>query len=249
MKLHPLLTLGIFFLNTVLFSFANSESAKLDITITQVYDNLEAKQFKESEKDYLTTSSALVGKPVPLNTPIIVGRQSRFEIAHPQYILRVGGASKFEIRNNNEFTFSQGVILVQPLSEAFKLAIRTERSFFSVSGLGTFIMETTSNGGCKIIGLSDRTSITLTGGEARTIIPGKLVFVVPNNDQFGADMDIDLHALYSTSNLIHGFDQPLERFKALRYAVFFQMHEIEGKSNALIGDAKDGENFDVILME
>ncbi len=236
-------------LATFSFGFSLLSNAATGLTITQVYDSVEAKKYEAEKKEYSTTVSPLIGKQVPVDTPIIVGRESRFEIKGNDYVMRAGGTSKFTSQLDGSFKFDQGVIIVQPLKPEFTLTILTSKLSFKAHGIGAFIMETTSNGGCKIIALSEKPCIEIPHQSPRELIPGNLIFLVPDKNDFGPTVDIDLYTLYSTSALLHGFNQSLEKIGRIRFGAFFQSNEVDAKSNAIVGDAPDTQNFNIMVVE
>ena len=91
--------------------------------------------------------------------------------------------------------------------------------------------------------------VTIEGGAVRALVPGNLLFLLPQNQQFGPVLNIDLSVLLSTSALINRFPTPLSGTKALRASAFFQMYRIKSRSNALIGDARDANNYDVVFVK
>lgn len=212
---------------------------------TQVYESVE----KAGEKGQAKAPSSLIGQPVPLDSPVLIGQHSRVEFEGADYVTRIGGPAEFECTPAGGIALRKGVILVQPVSKTFKLDFRTEKSAFTVEGGGCFQIETTTNGGCKVMLFTDRSKVRTSNGEEQWMTPGNLLFLVPGKNGFGPTLDIDLGLLCATSRLVNGFQRPLSRVKDFRAAAFFQKYRIKGKSNALVGDASNERDYEVIFVK
>jgi hypothetical protein len=228
------------FLSTPLFA-AGTEP----LVFKHVYDNSTVAQKQQGP----APQSPFLGKPMPFDTPIMIGQGSRIEVENPHFLMRVGASSELQHRADGGIALDLGSILIQPTAPHFKLSVSTKKCRFTLTGQGAFILEATSNGGCKLISLSPDCAVMLEGGATRKLVPGNLVFLLPQNQQFGPVINIDLGVLLSTSALINRFPTPLSGTKALRSSAFFQMHRIKSRSNALIGDARDANNYDVVFVK
>lgn len=193
--------------------------------------------------------SRLVGTAIPLNTPIILGPRSRAEFGNSHCLVRVGAGSEVEILADLSLCLSRGSVLVQPRNGKVRLELSTKKAAFSVSGTGCFVVEATSNGGCKVISLSDSIDVLAKSNASSKIAPGNLLFVVPEETGFGPRLDVDLNVFRLTSGLVNGFDMPLESLPSIKTAAFRQSFKIKGRTNALIGDAKSSKNYDVVFLK
>lgn len=229
----------------ILTAFTFESQATDPLVFKQVYDD----QLVANKKSKSMSNSPLIGQPLPVEMPIIIGRNSRIEVANKECTARIGGASQFLLNRNNDLKLSQGAVLLVPKTSAFKISMATEKCAFSVEGVGALAIESTSNGACKIMSLSSSTTIALSGGAKKTLAPGNLLFLLPGKQEFGPIVDIDLKVLFATSTLITGFERPLERIKDIRFAAFYQNYRIKGRSNALIGDANNEKNYQVIFVK
>ena len=239
--MSPAKALFALLLSTSPFSAKGAEA----LVFKHVYDHSLAGPKKHDP----ATESPFLGKPVPLDTPILIGQGSRIEVGNPHFQMRIGASSELQYRKDGGIHFDLGALLIQPASADFKVHISTKKCGFSITGQGAFIVEATSNGGCKLISLSPQCEVAIEGGPSKKLIPGNLVFLLPQNRQFGPVINIDLSVLLATSALINGFPGPLSGAKALRASAFFQMHRIKSRSNALIGDARDANNYDVVFVK
>jgi hypothetical protein len=238
--MSPAKALLALFLSTPLFATGTEP-----LVFKHVYDHSTAAQKQQGRAQ----ESPFLGKPMPFDTPILIGQGSRIEVENPSFLMRVGASSELQHHTDGGIALDLGSILIQPAAPHFKLSVSTKKCHFTLAGQGAFILEATSNGGCKLISLSPGCEVMLESGATRKLVPGNLVFLLPQNQQFGPVLNIDLSVLLSTSALINRFPTPLSGTKALRSAAFFQMHRIKSRSNALIGDARDANNYDVVFVK
>ena len=217
------------------------------LTFTQVQN--EDVEAKSKSRGQAAPEVSPVGQTVPTRLPIVVGPQTRVELANAHYIARVGGGSAFSLSPTGILEFEKGAVLLAAKVKNQEVELATAKSKFTVRLDGCLMMETTSNGGCKLIGLSGRNTITLEGGGKTTLAPGKLLFVLPEKSDFGPVVHISLPMLLSTSKLVNGFSQSLERIKDLRHASFAQNYRIRGRSKALVGDTISDTNYQVIFLK
>ena len=217
------------------------------LTFTQVQNGDLGKVSKTPSKPAAEASP--VGQKVPTGLPIIIGDETRIEFGNTQYTARVGGGSALSVSPGGRLEFERGSVLLAPKGPKHQLELATQKSQFSVQFTGGLIVETTSNGGGKLICLSDHCTITLNGGRAKTLAPGELLFLIPGKNDFGPLVHINLAMLSATSNLIAGFPVPFERLPELRRAAFSQNSRIRGKSKALVGDATSDTNYQVIFLK
>lgn len=217
------------------------------LTFTQVQN--EDGEVKTQSQVKGSPGGSPVGKAVPVRLPIVVGPQTRVEFANARYVARIGGGSGFSLSPSGVLEFQQGALLLAAKGENQQVEVATAKSRFMARLSGCFIMETTSNGGCKLIGLSGRNTIVLPGGGQTVLTPGKLLFLLPEKSEFGPVVHISLPTLLSTSKLVTGFAQPLERIQDLRHASFAQNYRIKGKSKALVGDTVSDTNYQVLFLK
>jgi hypothetical protein len=242
MKFIPKLSVIVFI---ILASVEAGWSAGDPFLFRQIYEGAKAEgDRKEAEK-----GSQLIGNVVPVKTALVVGHGSRVELASRQCAVRVGGGSDLQLESGGGVMLSNGAVLIQPLLEGFKTEVLTRKCEFSIDGPGCFVIETTSNGGCKVVLLSESSTVVLKNGKERKLVPGNLLFLIPEKSDFGPMVNIDLNAFRATSLLVKGFEKPLEREASIRLAAFKQNFRIKGRTNALIGDAKNADNYEVLFFK
>jgi hypothetical protein len=196
-----------------------------------------------------TPVSSLIGTTIPLETPLILGPRSRAEFANSHFLVRAGGGSEIEILSDAALALSRGAVLIQPRYKNLKIDVSSKKIAFTVAGSGCFVVEATSNGGCKVLSLNDSIEITVKGKGSSKASPGNLLFLVPETTGFGPRLDVDLNVFRLTSALINGYEKPLEGLASIKTAAFKQTFRIKGRTNALIGDAKNSKNYDVLFLK
>lgn len=193
--------------------------------------------------------SSLIGTTIPLKTPLILGPLSRAEFGSSHFLVRVGAGSEVEMLSDFSICLTRGSMLIQPKNRKVCIDIKTKKSAFTMSGSGCFVVEATSNGGCKVLSLESTFDVSKQNNVETKISAGNLLFVVPDETGFGPRLDVDLNVFRMTSGLINGFEKPLERFSAIKTAAFKQTFRIRGRTNALIGDAKSSKNYDILFLK
>jgi hypothetical protein len=191
----------------------------------------------------------LTNTKLPLKTPIAIGVGSRIEVCNDLFVLRAGGGTTVEFLGERTLNLKNGVILLDPKGEKQEMTVKTERAEFKIGGQSCSLVETTSNGGAKVICLSGKSAVSTVAATTRSLLPGNLLFCLPDKKSFGPQLDIDLRLLQRTSLLINGFPTPSIRSKEIRAAAFYQAHKVRSKSNAIVGDAKSDNQYDVIFVK
>jgi len=236
--------LGLLLGFTVAFGWIQARAVE-PLVFTQVRDSLDVARDSKG----VDSQSPLIGRAVPAKIPLLVGLRSRVELSNSRFVVRVGGGSEVQLQPDGGLRVSQGAILIQPVASDFSVNVDTQNAAFSLEGIGCSVVERTSNGGCKLMVISDAVVVVLGNGSKKKLEPGNLMFIVPQKKEFGPVLNIDLLAFRATSALINGFERPLERLKAIRSAAYRQTFRIKSRTNALIGDAKNAENYDVLFFK
>lgn len=261
-------TLGFWGLANMLVVCSAFASTQTGFSIRQVFDA----QLNASEQ--ATDTSPLVGQAVAFGQPIVTGEGSRVEIATDAGVLmRLGSRSRGHFTQEGECVLDSGSALIH-LPQGEVLAIQTPKAEFGLRGGAGYMLEITGNGGAKVIcfygngeialgkpaeirerlrefrriktqKMSDKSS---PNEQVRSLIPGTLQFIVADKAVFGPYTQIDLDVLSASSLLLHGFTQTYPHLKQVETAAFTQSYKIKGHTNALVGDAKDEKNFEMIII-
>ena len=92
-------------------------------------------------------------------------------------------------------------------SEESQINFSSLKSKATIQGVGTFIVEATSNGGFKIIPLEADGSLSTSEGGTKDK-KWRMLFVLDDPSVFGDAYDIDLLLLLRSSRLINAFLNP-----------------------------------------
>ena len=162
---------------------------------------------------------------------------------------RVVGPAGFLQSDTSKIEVFSGVYLFSSKEELANLIIEYPLGELSIelSGPFAFILEITTNGGCKIIGLLEELNFNMAGKTSVRVAPGELVFAM--DDHFSRKMNVELSTLMATSSLFTDFEEPPKLFKKMRQQALIQALRTKRHYRALVGDAKTLENFEVQLME
>jgi hypothetical protein len=168
---------------------------------------------------------------------------------HTDWVLRTIGPSGFVLESGNSFYISSGIYFLaggndelNPLSIEFplgKLVVKSEGKY-------AFFLEITTNGGCKLIGLTGESEFILTQDETEQLLPGELIFVTA--DGFSRKMNIELSTFIASSTLMSAFEEPPSFGKKLRQNALIQAIRTKKHFRVLVGDAKNEKDFEIKIL-
>ena len=187
-------------------------------------------------------SSLEVNSTVSTNEIIASAKGSRIEFKSRDQILRLGSLSVCRFPTPSKIWIHSGSLLFSSTKEA-NFEFSSIKSNLEFEGIGTYILEATSNGGFKFIPIEGSGSITTKSGVTKKIKSGRMTLVLGNPSVFGDAYDIDLMLMIKSSRLINAFPKPLERMRHIGMSLFVQQSKLRGKYDALIGDATTNENL------
>ena len=168
---------------------------------------------------------------------------------HTDLILRTIGPSGLILESGNSLYISSGVYFLaggnddpNPLSIEFPLGKLEVIS----KGQYAFFLEITTNGGCKVIGLTGEPEFILTEDETELLLPGELTFVTA--DGFSRKMNIELSTFIASSTLMSAFEEPPSFGKKLRQNALIQAIRTKKHFRVLVGDAKNEKDFEIKIL-
>ena len=220
-----------FFLNgktKIVTSYINGKVEIIDSTLTGI-----------NSISKLELNSSIHGHQI-----IASAKGSRSEFKNEDIIWRLGSLSVCRWFSPKDCWLNSGSLLLS-FSEESQINFSSLKSKATIKGVGTFIVEATSNGGFKIIPLEADGSLSTSEGGTKKIKSGRMLFVLDDPSVFGDAYDIDLLLLLRSSRLINAFPDPLDRIKKIEMAIYAQQLKLKGKFDALIGDANSNENIQI----
>jgi len=179
---------------------------------------------------------------------VCTGRGSRTEIHDGGTILRLGANTVVKKEEPGKYWIHSGSLL-------FCSTVSTTVHFSSLQssatfeGRGTIILETTGNGGFKLIPLEAKGYFNTAKDGKKEAKAGQLLFVVDNPSNFGDAYDIDLMLMLRSSLLINSFPDPLPTFEHIGLAIYSQELKLKGKYDALIGNAPTKDKVQLWAFE
>ena len=179
---------------------------------------------------------------------VCTGRGSRTEIHDGSTILRLGANTVAKMEEPGTYWIHSGSLLfcsTVPTTVRFS-SLQSSATF---EGRGTIILETTGNGGFKLIPLEAKGYFSTAKDGKKEAKAGQLLFVVDNPSNFGDAYDIDLMLMLRSSLLINSFPDPLPTFEHIGLAIYSQELKLKGKYDALIGNAPTKDKVQLWAFE
>ncbi len=217
--------------------FLNGQSSR-----KVVYLNGKVEKINSDLEGATSISNLEINSTVSANEIIATAKGSRAEFKSKDQILRLGSLSVCRFPSSSEIWIHSGSLLFSSTKEA-RLEFSSIKSKLEFEGIGTYILEATSNGGFKFIPIEGTGSISTKSGVTKKIKSGRMTLVLGNPSAFGDAYDIDLMLMFKSSRLLNAFPQPLERMRHIGMSLFVQQSKLKGKYDALIGDATTNENL------
>ena len=116
-----------------------------------------------------------------------------------------------------------------------------------VSGKVVILVDSTTNGGLKLICLGGKGVISGQGSDGGKVelFPGELVFAKPQGKGFSDKLNVNLKTLVATSALVHEFPDYEGFRKDVGRAILDQQSLIRKRFRAVVGDARTPDTFDI----
>jgi hypothetical protein len=179
---------------------------------------------------------------------VCTAQGSRTELRDDGIIIRLGANTVAKRGINGTYWIHSGSLLfcsTVPTTAKFS-SLQSSTTFH---GRGTIIIETTGNGGFKLIPLEVKGYFTTEKGGRKEAKAAQLLFVIDKPSTFGDAYDIDLMLLLRSSRLIGSFPDPLPTFERIGLAIYSQELRLKGKYDALIGDAPSKDRVQLWAFE
>jgi hypothetical protein len=189
-----------------------------------------------------------INSTIAINQVVCTGRNSRTQIHNGSTILRLGANTVFKQEEIGSYWIHSGSLLfcsTVPTTVLFS-SLQSSATF---EGRGTIIIETTGNGGFKLIPLEAKGHFNTAKDGKKEAKAGQLLFVVDNPSNFGDAYDIDLMLMLRSSLLINFFPDPLPTFERIGLAIYSQELKLKGKYDALIGNAPTKDKVQLWAFE
>ena len=163
-------------------------------------------------------------------------------------VFRLGSNTNFTLLHDRQFRLSAGPLIIYLPAASDPVRIQGPATEFWLRGEGTLALQVTSNRGMKIICLSHKPQLALSG-HITELIPSKLYFLPPNVPRIGRSATIDLGLFLRTSKLIQAFKARLPSSSIMKKTAFRQSINIKSRSNLFVGDATSPNDFDLLVVE
>jgi hypothetical protein len=220
------------------------ENEPFDFEIQQVFGKSLSRKVWEN-RDELKKED-----PVGLGRTVTVLPDGGVEISAnftPGFSLRSVQAASFSLVSESEISLHSGSYCLYSTHSDLKIKISSTLADVELFSEQPFAMMVgvTTNGGMKVIGLLGRIQLTMDG-ETKEILPGNLVFCLPND--FSRKMDIELNTLLMTSKLLNSFKKPVIFHKKLNQQALLQALRTKNHYRSTVGDVRGNKNFEVTVF-
>jgi len=219
-------------------------SEPFDFLVQQVFGKSLSRKVWEN-RDELKTED-----PVGLGRTVTVLPDGGVEISAnftPGFSLRSVQAASFSLVSESEISLHSGSYCLYSTHSDFKIKISSTLADVELFSEQPFAMMVgvTTNGGMKVIGLLGRIKLTMDG-ETKEILPGNLVFCLPND--FSRKMDVELNTMLMTSKLLNSFKKPVVFHKKLNQQALLQALRTKNRYRSTVGDVRGNKNFEVTVF-
>jgi hypothetical protein len=163
------------------------------------------------------------------------------------FSIRSVQAASFSLVSETELSLHSGSYCLYSTNSDNAIKITSVLADLEVSSKQPFAMMVgvTTNGGMKVIGLLGRIQLTMDG-ETNEILPGNLIFCLPND--FSRKMDVELNTLRLTSKLLNSFKEPVIFHKKLNQQALLQGFRTQNRFRSTVGDVRGNQNFEVTVF-
>jgi hypothetical protein len=190
------------------------------------------------------------GQYLPIGTSIFVRKDARLEVqTQIGEILRVGAMTNLVLTKPRELLLHKGAVLLFMPSDGISYKLTSPLSEVTIVGPGALMMGITESGGIKTVGLHGEVGLALSNQEHKTVQAGELRFIFTEGRGFSRKVDVELATLVQTAALIRDFEEPLPFLEAMMRDARHQNRRIRNRYRALIGDAKNDQEFELKIIE
>ena len=219
--------------------FSNSESDRPYISFNFGKSFLSSEKGSENAPIELLKGSK-IGHEFPF--AIMVSKGSYLEVESCKYFqFRAGQSTIFEMLSFKDINLFQGSLLICQLKESV-WNVSTKMFSLGINGMGTWMLEKTSNGNLKIILLEGKGTLQIANNTLK-LESGDLVITQNEGSTFSQILKIDLPLILATSKLINNFQTELASYPKLVSAAKVQSLRLKKRFEALVGDTTDLEKI------
>jgi len=220
------------------------EDEPFDFVVDQVFGKSIARKVWENRDELKFEDPIGLGRTITVLPGGGVELSANFS---PGFSIRSVQAASFSLVSETELSLHSGSYCLYSTHSRLKIKISStlaDVEFYSEQPFAMMVGVTT-NGGMKVIGLLGRIQLTMDG-EAKEILPGNLVFCLPND--FSRKMDVELNTMLMTSKLLNSFKKPVVFHKKLNQQALLQALRTKNRYRSTVGDVRGNKNFEVTVF-
>lgn len=183
---------------------------------------------------------------LPKDVLVSVRPRSGIETISAGFQFRFGSESKFTIEEE-AIELHAGSLFLRSRKISNQILVEGPNVSINLEGSGICLLNVEPNGGFKVIGVLGKIHLEIPSSKSRQILlPGDLLFVLPQNGGFGDRLNIKLETLIESSYLLSGFPNSVSLSKSLYGMALAQKQMISTSYNAHVGEAKSDKSYEII---
>jgi len=220
------------------------EDEPFDFVVDQVFGKSLARKVWENRDELKFEDPIGLGRTITVLPGGGVELSANFS---PGFSVRSVQAASFSLVSETKLSLHSGSYCLYSTHSGLKIKISSTLADVELSSEQPFAMMVgvTTTGGMKVIGLLGRIQLTMDG-EAKEILPGNLVFCLPND--FSRKMDVELNTMLMTSKLLNSFKKPVVFHKKLNQQALLQALRTKNRYRSTVGDVRGNKNFEVTVF-
>ena len=220
------------------------DNEPFDFGVDQIFGRVLARKIWENRDGLKIGDPIGVGRTVTVLPGAGIELNANFT---PGFTLRSVQAASFSLVSESEISLFSGSYCLYSTDSDNKIKITSALTDVELSSEQPFaiMVGVTTNGGMKVIGLLGRIKLTMDG-DIKEILPGNLVFCLPND--FSRKMDVELNTLLMTSKLLNSFKKPVVFHKKLNQQARIQALRTKNRYRSTVGDVRGNKNFEVTVF-
>ena len=196
----------------------------------------------EGKKNHTLSKATFLPKDVLIS----VRPRSGIETISAGFQFRFGSESKITIEDE-AIELHAGSLFLRSRKISNQILVKGPDASINLEGSGICLLNVEPNGGFKIIGVLGKIHLEISSSKSHQILlPGDLLFVLPQDGGLGDKLNIKLETLIESSYLLSGFPNSVSLSKSLYGMALAQKQMISTSYNAHVGEAKSDKSYEII---
>lgn len=192
------------------------------------------------------TTDLVKARYLPNDQLISVRSKSGIETFTPGFQFRFGANTQF-ICISDGVSISTGSMFVRSRKISNSMLLKAPEVSIFVEGSGTCLVNVEPSGGLKFIGLIGKLQVKSESRKiSHTLLPGDLLFALPENRGIGNKMTVNLSKIIEGSFLVSGFPNSHDFQNSLNSIAGAQSDLTYHQYGAVVGQSKTSNSFEIL---